>query len=79
MKFIKTLPFESVIGDTVAPVGLFESEENICELIHHSGCDTSGRYYGTEDEREPKFCARHYYQEIVSGDGQSNYKLIDIR
>jgi hypothetical protein len=38
-------------------------------------CDPSGFFYGTSDE--PKFCARHFYLEVVSGDGETNYKLKD--
>lgn len=84
MKFIKHLPYNSTIDGDKLDCALWESEKNICEFNHehqpdpsdtNGECDTSGHYYGTSDEREPKFCARHFYQIVVSGDGMSNYGL----
>jgi hypothetical protein len=59
---------------------LWQSNENICEFQDDppNACDPSGLFYGTTDSREPKFCARHFYQQVVAGDGESNYKLIDL-
>jgi len=84
MKLIKLLPFKSVLDDQELPVALWKSKENLCEYHDPQAvtqfdsvgeCDNSGYYYGTADELEPKFCARHFYQLVVNGDGKSNYKL----
>jgi hypothetical protein len=77
MKFIQQLPFYSFMDGDVLEVGLWESSENICEHqnLEENTC-LAGAYYGTTDEMEPKFCARHFFQDVVSGDGKSNYKLI---
>jgi hypothetical protein len=79
MKYIKALPYNSVLDEDELTCGLWKSKENVCEYQHmydDAGlCDTSGYYYGTADEYEPKFCARHFYQNVVSGDGKDNYKL----
>lgn len=82
MRLLQILPYNSVInGDDESDVALWHSNTNICErqpttLDDSTGlCDTSGLYYGTSDSREPKFCARHFYQEIVMGDGVTNYRL----
>lgn len=80
MKFIKLLPFDSILDDDKLDCGLWQSKKNICEFqsdLKVQKCDTSGFYYGTTDELEPKFCARHFYQLVVSGDGKSNYTLKD--
>jgi hypothetical protein len=75
------MPFYSELDDSQTDCGLWESETNVCEFQGERGtvgaCDTSGLYYGTTDSREPKFCARHFYQLVVSGDGTTNYRLID--
>lgn len=78
MKFIKKLPFESAYEkDDPIDCIVFESKENICEFNDPlnvtqfdslGDCDNSGYYYGTSDEREPKFCARHFYQNVVNGE-----------
>lgn len=76
LHFIKLLPFQSQIDDTISPIALWSCNSNACEFIEERNCDTSGIYYGTEEKIEPKFCARHFYQHVVSGDGKSNYTLI---
>lgn len=87
MKFIKLLPFDSILDDDPIDCALWQSEDNLCEFQMHNpalagqarvgNCDNSGFYYGTSDEDEPKFCAKHFYQQVVNGDGKSNYKLED--
>jgi hypothetical protein len=74
-KFIKILLYNSILDDSITDCALWQSEENICDLKKNGVCDDSGYYYGTSDDREPKFCARHFYQDVVSGDGKTNYKL----
>lgn len=77
---VATLPFCSFLDGDTTTCALWKSMENICE--HKDGtsglCDTSKLYYGTDDILEPKFCARHFYQLVVSGDGESNYRLLDL-
>lgn len=72
MKFIKYLPFTSKhMNDDAIDCALWESTENICEFQHENDlgvCDNSGHYYGTGDLREPKFCARHFYQFVITGE-----------
>lgn len=77
MQFIKALPVYSLLDDNVMDVGLWESAKNICEFATDPNefC-VEGNYYGTTDEYEPKFCAKHFFGEVVSGDGKTNYKLI---
>ena len=83
MKFLKLLPFESALGEDRLPCALWQKKKGDPDLCEYSNdqtgerCDTSGLYYGTDDEGEPKFCARHFYQRVVSGDGKSNYKLVE--
>ena len=80
LAFIKRLPFESVLCDQAHEAALWESDHYVCEHADgsHGLCDPSGHYYGTPDVREPKFCARHFYQIVVSGDGKTNYMLRDL-
>ena len=81
MKFLKLLPFESKLNSDKLDVGLWQRENSdldICEFWNDKEvgvCDTSGLYYGTSDENEPKFCARHFYLLVVNGNGDTNYKL----
>jgi len=84
MEYIKALPFNSLIDGDELTCGLWKSDENICEYndpqqatrFDGAGeCDTSGLYYGTDNAIEPKFCARHFYQFVVDGDGKTNYTL----
>lgn len=84
MKYVKHLPFKSELDGVQTETALWKSEENACEMydpqqvtqIDGVGeCDNSGLYYGTGSELEPKFCARHFYQIVVNGDGKINYKL----
>lgn len=78
MKLIKMLPFDSVMDQDTTDCALWTDNENLCEYqtdLKAGICDTSGMFYGTSDEREPKFCARHFYQLVVSGDGITNYGL----
>jgi hypothetical protein len=83
MRYLKTLPFCSKLDDTVHEIAIYEVElkdgENPCEFPgrDRGRCDTSGLVYGTEDPREPKFCARHFYRQVVSGDGSTNATLVD--
>ncbi len=78
MKYIKDLPFHSVLNDDELECGLWKAEENICEFKGDvlGVCDDSGYYYGTDSEYDPKFCARHFYQKVVIGDGLTNYGLV---
>lgn len=50
-------------------VAIFYSSENICDLLDSDCITFHGIYFGTDDEREPKFCPRHYFEE-------NGYKLI---
>jgi hypothetical protein len=81
MQLIKALPFSSELDGDLMECVLWQSSDNLCEAKEegHSACDTSGFYYGTLSDVEPKFCARHFYQEVVSGDGLTNYKLTDSK
>ena len=76
-KFIKQLPYERLFDDHTLDVALWENENNVCEYAdgEHGFCDTSGYYYGTNDPREPQFCARHFYQ-IAVDEERTGYKLI---
>lgn len=78
MKLVKEMPFYSVLDDNEFDCVLWQSQKQICEANDgsHGACDTSGFYYGTSDSREPKFCARHFY-DVVSGDGNGDYGLKD--
>lgn len=78
MKLITILSFVSTIDDSEFSVAAWESPKNICD-IDDSSCLVTGLYFGTDDSREPKFCPRHYFLDIVSGDGHSNYNLVPIR
>ena len=77
LKFVKQMPFNSLHDNIKLEVGLWKAQQNQCELAERSNCDDSGLYYGTLDQMEPKFCARHFYQDVASGDGIDMYKLID--
>ncbi len=79
MQQIKTLPFRSQYesDDSFACV-LWQSDTNICEFSFARmpeptdvvrACDPSGLFYGTCDAREPKFCARHFYLQVIAGTG----------
>ena len=80
MKFLRQMPFYALLGQDKTDCGLWRSADNICELRDDSlnVCDPSGLFYGTTDSREPTFCARHFYQHVVAGDGETNYKLVDL-
>lgn len=47
---------------------MYFSEEFICEMADggpaeaYSCITHNGLYFGTSDEREPKFCPRHYFE-----------------
>jgi hypothetical protein len=79
MKYVRLLPFWSELDGEKFECVLWQADENICDVreLADSYCDTSGSFYGTGDEREPKFCARHFYQGIVDGDGFMNYRLVE--
>jgi hypothetical protein len=65
MIFVKLLPFKMKYdNDDEQECALWQSEKNMCEEYGETNCDTSGFYYGTGSETEPKFCARHFYQHI---------------
>lgn len=74
----------SLMDNDLTDCALWQSDENICELqdpaqqtqFDGMPCDPSGYYYGTSDSRDPKFCAYHFYTEVVSGDGKTNNKLV---
>lgn len=76
-EFVKDMPFYSEL-DGKTDCAIWQSGEHICELKDDGRgvCDPSGLFYGTTDSREPKFCARHFYMDIVSGNGKTNYKLM---
>ena len=85
MKFKKEMPFKSVLeNNDKLEVGLWQSDKNVCEYSSEymadptdteGVCDDSSYYYGTTDEREPMFCARHFYQIVVYGFGKTEYTL----
>lgn len=82
MKFIKSMPFHSELDNEFnCDTAVYSSKTNICEFQSSQDedgvCDPSGHYYGTSDDREPKFCPRHFYQLVVNGDGDKDYKLVD--
>ena len=81
MQFLKNLPFVSVMEDQRLNVVTWRTEpgESFCEDTGDQlgTCDTSGISYGTDDPHAPIFCARHFYQRAVAGDGVSNYALVD--
>ncbi len=74
MRYVKQMPLQSELDDQRLECGIWQSDANVCELQSDvaGACDTSGLYYGTNDERETKFCARHFYRVVVSGDGESS-------
>ena len=76
MRFIKTLPFKTEYMGDQLEIGLWQSKKNVCEYYDPQNvtqfdsageCDNSEVYYGTTDEREPQFCARHFYLKVVQG------------
>jgi hypothetical protein len=71
------MPFTSLHDNIKLEVGLWRADQNQCELAGKTNCDDSGLYYGTLDQIEPKFCARHFYQEVISCEGTGVYKLVD--
>jgi hypothetical protein len=77
--FVARLPFRSIQKDFpefVYDCGLWKSKENICELRGDNGlgvCDISGLFYGTTEAVDTKFCARHFYMEVLL-----EYQLEDI-
>jgi hypothetical protein len=81
MKLIKELPFVIVMQDQSLDVAIWQPEpgEPFCEYTGDQlgACDTSGISYGTDDPHAPIFCARHFYQRAVAGDGVSTYALAD--
>lgn len=79
MRLVKNMPFFSVIDDWKDDCCLWQSDQNICDAKDDDEgvCDPSGMFYGTGDGREPKFCARHFYQGVVNGSGVASYRLED--
>lgn len=81
MRCITTLPFVSVMEGQCLDVAIWQPEpgEPCCEYTNTQlgACDTSGISYGTDDPHAPIFCARHFYQYAVAGDGVSAYALAD--
>jgi hypothetical protein len=81
MKFITTLPFVSVMEDQRLEVAIWRTEpgDPSCEYDHDQvgACDPSGISDGTDDPNAPRFCARHFYQRAVAGDGVDSYTLVD--
>jgi len=81
MKFIKLMPFEAELDGDKLPCGLWQNDNpNTCEFFtdppsEAGACYNTGFFYGTDNELEPKFCARHFYQIVVSGDSKGNYQL----
>jgi hypothetical protein len=69
-EFIKSLPFKTVFtlhgSEEEGEVALWQSGANICELRSENlgACDTSGYYYGTEEEFGRKFCSRQAYHSV---------------
>jgi len=74
-KLIEVLPFVAQAEDHELPVGLWSSDENLCEYAE--GCVENGLYFGTTNELEPQFCGRHFFGEAVAGD--RGYKLVHRR
>lgn len=54
---------------------LWRNDADVCELKGDGNCVKNGFYYGTEDSREPKFCARHYFAGTNCESGF--YKIVD--
>lgn len=77
LKFVKQMPFGSLHDNIKLKFGLWKAKQNQCEFVGKSNCDDNGLYFGTIDRMEPNFYARHFYQEVVSGNGIDMYKLID--
>lgn len=69
MKLIKSLPWTVALTnsdgtknqDSELDAAVFTADENICEMKQSGCCDTCGMYYGSSNEADPKFCAKHYY------------------
>jgi hypothetical protein len=81
IKHFRDQPFVSVVeGQYDWPCVAWTGEDCVCELRGQGlgVCDTTGIFYGTDEGTDPKFCARHFYQEVVHGDGRSNYRLRDL-
>lgn len=78
LKEVAVLPLAVQLDDNVHQTHVYESTdgENHCEYQEEKCTENSGLYFGTEDLREPTFCALHYF--TTDGDGKSNYKLIII-
>lgn len=76
--FVALLPWVSTIEgeehDPTAAVldqAAWRCSRNVCDCAGDGWCDGTGFYYGTSDEGEPKFCARHFFSGI-------GYALIDL-
>lgn len=77
MKLLKVIPFFSKLDDDYLDIAIWESDENICDLVEPSRkCTNTTEYFGTSDSREPKFCPHHFFGQVVSGNGIDNYKLV---
>ncbi len=82
MKYIKTLPYYSLINKTdLLDVAVWTKDKSgyFCEFQNDKTvkpCHDIGISYGTSDEREPKFCPLHFFTACVGGNGDTNYKLI---
>lgn len=91
MKFLQVLPFISEMdgGENNTDVAVYSSDKpEYCEFYYqgepekkspnHTDCGSDSLFWGTSDEREPKFCTKHFFNNVVIGDGKSNYKLVYV-
>ena len=81
MRFLKLLPFVSVMEVQRLDVAIWQTEPGEASCAYTGdqlgACDTSAISYGTDDPHAPIFCARHFYQRAVAGDGVTTYALAD--
>ena len=84
IKQIQVLPFKAKMADQELTMALWKAKTNICDhydpqqVTQFDGvgeCDPSGFFYGTDHKDDPMFCARHFYQLEVNGDGIKSSRL----
>lgn len=81
MNFLAKLPIYSSIDGDLLDCALWESKTNVCEFKTDESageCSNTDYFFGTTDEYEPKFCGKHFFELVVSGDGKTNYKLVGL-
>ncbi len=83
MKLLMMQPFMTELNHELSDCAIWSSATHLCAFQDKvndptiGNCDQSHIYYGTSDSQDPKFCARHFYLLIASGDGETTYRLVN--